>query len=316
MGNRAVIAVERVEIAHLVLRYKHTRLRASRAVLRMADSIERFGQIAPVLVVKGKDFRHILIDGYLRIQALNRLGQDMVNAQVWVGGESAALLYILARSQERNWDAYEQASLIRELHLHHKLSQVKISRLLGKNQSWVSRRLALVDSLPEEIIEAVRSGHISTWSANRILVPMARANLKHAHKIADHLKKTKMSTRDLSRFFEHYKRANKKVRENMVDQPQLFFKAAEVNKANKEANALDRGAEGRFIKDMKVAGHILKRLIKQAPDVFYTGQSNLDRRSILTIFNETREVMVHLGKTVRRLTDVVQREEADNSEPI
>ncbi len=316
MENRAVIAVERVEIAHLILRYKHTRIRSSQAVLRMADSIERFGQIAPVLVVKGKDFRHILIDGYLRIQALNRLGQDMVNAQVWIGKESDALLYILARNQERNWDAYEQASLIRELHLHHKLSQVEISRLLGKDPSWVSRRLALLDSLPEEIIESVRSGHISTWSANRILVPMARANLEHANKIAEHLKKTRMSTRDLSGFFEHYKSANKKVRENMVNQPRLFFKAAKVKKANKEANALDRGAEGRFIKDMKVAGYILKRLIKQASDVFYPGQSNLDRRSILTIFNETQEVMVHLGKTVRRLADVVQREETDNSGPV
>ncbi len=178
MEDRAVIAVERVEISNLILRYKHTRIRASQAVLRMAESIDRFGQIAPVLVVKGKDFRHILIDGYLRIQALNRLGQDKANAQVWVGKESDALLYILARNQERNWDAYEQASLIRELHLHHELSQVEISRLLGKDQSWVSRRLALLDSLPEGIIEAVRSGHISTWSANRIPVPMARANLE------------------------------------------------------------------------------------------------------------------------------------------
>ncbi len=315
MENGAVIAVEQIEIVHIDLRYEHTRIRASRAVLRMADSMERFGQITPVLVVKEKELCYILIDGYLRIRALNRLGQDMVSTQVWTGKESDALLYILARNQERNWDAYEQASLIKVLHLHHKLSQVEISRLLGKTQSWVSRRLALLDSLPETIIESVREGHISTWSANRILAPLARANPEHADKIAAHLKKTKMSTRDLSRFFDHYKKANKKIRENMVNQPHLFIKVTKAKKINKEAKALDQGVEGHFIRDMKVAGHILRRLIKKASDVFYPGQSNLDRRSILTAFNETHKVMVHLEKTVRRLSDGVQRAETDNIGP-
>ncbi|MCP4622044.1 MAG: ParB/RepB/Spo0J family partition protein, partial [bacterium] len=180
MGNGNVVAIEKVEIAHIDFRYEHTRIRASRAVLRMADSMERFGQISPVLVVRENELGHILIDGYLRVQALRRLGQDMVSAQVWIGNESGALLYILARNQERNWDAYEQASLIKELHLNHKLSQMEISRLLGKDKSWVSRRLALLDSVPELIIVSVRACQISTWSANRILAPLERAMSAHA----------------------------------------------------------------------------------------------------------------------------------------
>ncbi len=177
---------------------------------------------------------------------------------------------------------------------------------MGMDKSWGSRRLALLDSLPEKIIESVRAGHISTWSANRILAPLARANSEHAGKLAEHLKNTKMSTRDLSRFFDHYKKANNKIRENMVNQPHLFMKARKAKKFNKEAKALDGGVEGLFVKDIKVAGHILRRLIKKASDVFYPGQSNLDRRSILTAFNETHKVMVHLEKTVRRLSDGVQ----------
>lgn len=314
MENGAVIAFERLEIVHLDLRYTHTRVRAPRSVLRMADSMERFGQISPVLVVKGTDDRPILIDGYLRIQALHRLGRDMVGAQVWDGEESDALLYILARSQERHWEAYEQASLIKELHIHHKRSQSDIARLLGKTQSWVSRRLSLLDNLPETINEAVRSGRISTWGATRILVPMARANSEHAHKMSEHLKKAKMSTRDLCRFFEHYKRANKKVRENMVDRPHLFIKTTTANKTDRESDLLDRGVEGRFVKDMNVVCHILRRLVNQASEVLYPGQNILDRRSILTAFNETHGVMVQLKKTIRRLSDGSERETRGDSD--
>ncbi|MBI5593568.1 MAG: hypothetical protein HY881_24210 [Deltaproteobacteria bacterium] len=42
-----------IEIAHLNLRYAHTRIRSVKAAVRMAEAIERFGQISPVLVVPG-----------------------------------------------------------------------------------------------------------------------------------------------------------------------------------------------------------------------------------------------------------------------
>jgi hypothetical protein len=42
-----------IEIAHLKLRYAHTRIRSVTGELRLAEAIERFGQLSPVLVVPG-----------------------------------------------------------------------------------------------------------------------------------------------------------------------------------------------------------------------------------------------------------------------
>lgn len=47
---------------------------------------------------------------------------------------------------------------------------------------------------------AVGSGHISFWSAHRVLASLACANAEHARKLADSLKKEPLSTRNLALF--------------------------------------------------------------------------------------------------------------------
>ncbi|PXF52474.1 MAG: hypothetical protein C4B58_16645 [Deltaproteobacteria bacterium] len=61
--------------------------------------------------------------------------------------------------------------------------------MLECNQSWVARRLVLIDVLSDEILDLVRKGHISSWAAARILAPMARAIPDHAHILAERLAK-------------------------------------------------------------------------------------------------------------------------------
>lgn len=290
--------IEAIEIAHLNLRYAHTRIRSIAAAVRMAEAIERFGQISPVLVVPGQvPPEHILIDGYLRIEALKRCGQDMVHAQIWPDKEASALIHVLA--QGRSWDIFEQAALLKELYGYHELTQAQIARLLGKDKSWVSRRISFLTLLPDEILAAVRDGRISSWSAHRVLAPLARANAEHAAKLADNLKKESLSTRDLVLFFDHYKKANRSMRQNMVDQPHLFLKALEAATSKKQAKVLSDGPEGRWVQEIKTAGSILTRLINQVPVVLYAGQSQTEQSRLLTAFDKTRELMTMLEKTVR-----------------
>ncbi len=58
--------VKEIEIVHLHLRYAHTRIYRPERVYALASSIERFGQILPVIVLReGVNF-FVLIDGYRR----------------------------------------------------------------------------------------------------------------------------------------------------------------------------------------------------------------------------------------------------------
>lgn len=305
-------AIESIEIAHLHLRYDHTRIRQTAAVLRMADSLQRYGQRMPVLVVADHSFGHVLIDGYLRVNALRRMGQDLVTARLWPQAESDALVYMMVHMQGRTWEVYEQAAIIKELHLAHRISRRRIAQLLGKDKSWVSRRLLLLQTLDDEMIDLIRDGTLSSWSAQRILTPMARANAAHAKCLAAALKKEKISTRRLALFFEHYKKSNRKTRQNMVTDPHLFLKALYAKTAQAYANTVNQGPEGRWVKDIGTVKHILTRLVKAVPVVFYAGQSRLDRRRLLTAFADTADVMQALTQAIEGSRDDKQRKTPDD----
>lgn len=302
--------VEKIEIAHLNLRYEHTRIRQPAAVLKMVESIERFGQLMPVLAFHNDDGAHVLIDGYLRVKALKRMGRDLVVAWQWHRSEPEALVYMMAHMQARPWDVYEQAALINELRLTHRMSCGKIASLLGKNKSWVSRRLLLIETLDDQMIALIRQAKISSWSAQRVLVPMARANPDHAELLFHALEKENISTRRLLVLFEQYKKSNRRVRENIVREPHLFLKALENTIALKAATP--PGPEDKWEKDVCMVKHMLSRLAKAAPDAFYSGQSRLDRRRLLTAFKDAAAGMETLTQIIEEIQDDQKRNTPDN----
>src|SRR4030042_3324873 len=96
--------VKEIEIAQLHLRYAHTRMEGPQRVLALASFIERFGQILPVIVLREGVNSFILIDGYLRVNALRRCGRATEMAEIWEGQEEQALVEVLARAHSRKWD--------------------------------------------------------------------------------------------------------------------------------------------------------------------------------------------------------------------
>lgn len=292
--------IQEIEISQIDFRYEHTRIQKPQRVTTLANAMEHCGQIIPVITVKGSHESYVLIDGYLRVAALKRCGKDTVMAEVWCCKEAEALVQVFMRTQERQWDALEQAYMIKELQERHQLSQGRIADLMGKDKSWVSRRVSLLQVLPEDILQMVRTGQVSIWVATRVLAPLARANPEHAKTLTTTLEKEPISTRDLTIFYRHYQKANRKQRDNMVYHPGLFLKALRVKHENEVAQALRGGPEGKWVKDLNMAGHILRRLNPQVPVVIYKGQRQLDRRVVLTAFFNTRDLVLSLEEKIRR----------------
>lgn len=64
------------DLYRLDLRFGSLRLRQPRVVERLARSIEQNGQGVPLVAVAEQADRWVLIDGYLRLEALRRLARD------------------------------------------------------------------------------------------------------------------------------------------------------------------------------------------------------------------------------------------------
>ena len=293
------IEIKEIEIAHLDLCYGHTRIRDNRAIRRFCASLETHGQLTPVVVVPREPIGHILLDGYLRVAALKRLGRDFVTAEIH-RREAETLIRIICHTQARRWEFFEYAEVIKEMMLRFDYSQADIARFLGKSESFISRRLQVLESLDEEMREHVRKGHISIWSATRVLAPLARANSDHAGQLARHIIAYPYTTRELMDWFKAYRKATSKNRSVMVENPRMVLDALKVRAEEKETEAIRAGPEGRWTKDIEIITQMLKRLTREVDAVFYENQADLDRRSLMTAFDTSVRAFAELTERIRR----------------
>jgi ParB family chromosome partitioning protein len=253
-----------VELRRLDLRFAATRVSDERAVARLVQSIEACGQLIACIAV-GEPERCdvaaplVLIDGYRRVAALRRLGRDTARVECWGGTVEEALAQMLARSRSRVFTAIEEALLLRELIQGQQLSQREAARQCGRDVSWVNRRLQLLGEVSEAVLQAVRSQEISTWSAVRVLAPLARANTEHAQRLLSSLEQSKqaLSTRELKRWFEHYRCAQRSQRERMVDHPRLFIDSLTEQERDGAAKKLQGGPEQQAVAEL---GHLQAQL--------------------------------------------------------
>jgi len=273
-----------LDLHALVPRFAALRLHDRARLGRLKASIERQGQLVPVVAVAeaGKEGHWVLIDGYRRREALQSLGEDRIWVDAWERSVDEALLACLARAPDRPWEAIEEAALIEELARRHTLRA--IAEQLGRDVSWVSRRLSLIKALPEDLLAQVRQGRISRWAASRILVPLARANAEHARTLLEQLEQEPLSSRELKRLYERYEQAPRAQRQRLVENPGLFLKAVQSREEKVAEQPLAAGPEGAWYQDLRVLSAILSRLAGQVPTLFAPSQDATERERLLQAF--------------------------------
>ena len=118
--------------------------------------------------------------------------------------------------------------MLSEILERHGYSQAKLARNLGRTASWVSRRLAVIDTLPDSVLQAVHRGRVGAHIAARFLVPMARANVAHCERFALAIAEHQFSVRDAQQIYLAWKRASLPVRDRISNDPKLFLRTLEA----------------------------------------------------------------------------------------
>lgn len=146
-------------------------LRITRPALeeKMRRSLEVHGQLTPVTAwLKGA--KYDLADGFKRLHAARRIPHwNELSVRVITEDMIAAKQAMLTLNQPgAGLSALEEAWVIRSLIREERLHQKMVAKLLGKDQSWVSRRLSLVERLIEVAQEEMRLGLISPTMAGSL----------------------------------------------------------------------------------------------------------------------------------------------------
>ena len=175
-----------LEFHQLDRRWEHLRVRHPARQRRLLVSLAESGQQTPIVVVaaEGQADRYVVIDGYKRIAALEQLGRDTVEAVVWPMSEAAAVLLDRSLRLCEHESALEVGWLLQELEQRFGYGLEELARRFDRSVSWVSRRLALVEVLPEAIQQQVREGKILAQVALKFLVPVARQSLEDCRRMA------------------------------------------------------------------------------------------------------------------------------------
>lgn len=261
-----------LELHQLALRYPQLRIADPGRRARLEQAIAQQGQQVPVLVVPIGDGRFVLIDGYARVAALRRLGRDEVLAVALDVDEAEALVLRHRLEAARTRSALEDGWLVAVL-LDQGRAQEDIAVALGKSAAWVSRRLALVRTLPDSVQEAVRAGRIGSNAAEKFLVPLSRVNAAQCAALVEGLRSVRPSLRQLGRLYAAWKAADADVRQQIADRPLLYLKAEEATQADpdEDLTAL-RGVEavaascGRARRDLR-EGALARLAVERRPQL-------------------------------------------------
>jgi ParB family chromosome partitioning protein len=214
-----------LEFHQLERRFEHLRVRRPERHRRLLASLAASGQQTPIIVVPAEQpDKYLLIDGYQRVAALQQLGRDTVEAVVWSLSEVEALLLDRSMRSGDHETALEEGWLLVELEQRFGYGLEELARRFDRSTSWVSRRMGLVELLPESVQQQVRDGAISAHVAMKFLVPAARSRPGDCRRMAEGFARYGLSSREAGQLYAAWRTATATVRVRLLDEPQLFLK--------------------------------------------------------------------------------------------
>ncbi len=295
----------RLEFHQLERRWEHLRVREPHRQRQLIASLAEAGQQTPIVVVPAEQDsnRYVVIDGYKRIAALDQLRQDTVAATVWAMTEAEALLLDRSLRFSRQECALEQGWLLSEMEQSFGYSLEELARRFDRSASWISRRLGLVELLPEAIQQQVREGKIAAQTAMKYLVPVARVSAEDCERMAAAFALHRCNTRQAAQLYRAWREGSRVVRDRILSQPELFLKT----QRQPPAPAVTQAAA--LQQELEAAAAILRRAGRRLAEAVPEMNNEQQRQALRQIENTRREL--------DRMAEQMGKEQrAENAEPV
>ena len=271
------------------------------AEVEVSPQVAEVAEVAPVVEAArvpqpARVPRYILIDGYLRVSVLQKLGHDTVLATEWPVSELDALVHHHHLSVSSR-SVFEQAWFLSRLR-EQGLSLDELAKRLCRSKSWVSRRLALVNELAEPVQGKVRQGVLPPHAAMKYLVPLARANKKHCEALVDALGRERVSDREMATLYAGWRHADALGKERLCQSPRLYLRAQQAQAADKKT---ETNPGSKLINELGILGAVAWRAKKQLHEGL-DFETNYKRTELDTAWRSAEHAFNDLA---RKLTEVL-----------
>ena len=297
----ATMRVMELNLDALDLKYARLSVRQPAAERRLLASLGETGQQSPVIVVAGAEAgRYVVVDGHKRVRALERLKADVAKAAVWELPEAEALATAYQLGAQGKRDAFEEGWLVAELHRTFGWSLGAVGERLVRSKSWVSKRLALVEELPDWLAEEVSSGRLGAHAAANYLVPLTRVNGGDGRMLAERIRGLGLTNRQMGEIYACYRASAAAIRRRIIEAPALFLKARAAAKEARAEAGLDEKQQ-RCVKNLELVGHVSLGLLRSLPEALNYDTPEAARCRMVRAWSACRERFELLAKSVVRL---------------
>jgi len=217
--------------------------------------------------------------------------------------EAEALLLSRSLRFSPQESALEQGWLLAEMEQRFGYGLDELARRFDRSTSWVSRRLALVELLPEAIQQQVREGKILAQVALKFLVPVARQSLQDCQRMAAIFAQHHCDTRAAGQLYAAWRKGSSAVRKRILDDPELFLKTQ--RQAQEKAPA---GTGAELLRDLEMVVAIVNRAQRQLAGA---AAVDLDRQQ-----SEAAQRQIdRIQKQLRRIDEEILPEKKPHVEP-
>lgn len=176
-----------------------------------------------------------------------------------------------------------------------------IAQWMGRGASWISRRIALLTGLSDTALQALRDGVLSSWAAERVWIPLARANSEDAHQFLQTLYHTPLSSREVVLWHHHYQTARGERRQRLLEHPRLFVDTLKTSSKAKKSDA-SVPLDAHWLHQLEGVVKRLADLERDLPDVVEAG---LDLSTHTHMEAQTASAKKHLEHIAHTINTII-----------
>jgi ParB/RepB/Spo0J family partition protein len=265
-GTMAVMEQRDINLADLDERYGRLRVADRRREAQLMGLLDEQGQQDAIIVVGEAEGRYVIVDGHKRVRALRRLRRDTVKALVWETSASQALAAAYRVANRHGYNAIEDGWLVYELHRVGGWDLGKTAAELGRSKSWASRRLGLVEGLPECLAEAITAGRGGAPAAATLRGASPPPHDPEGRRLVERVCTLELTERQIQALCGHYRAASVATKRRIAQDPERFLKVLEAARTGPRNPALSE-LENRVLKHLELIGNMSLGLTRSLPEV-------------------------------------------------
>jgi ParB family chromosome partitioning protein len=174
--------IQEVSLPEFNLSLSGMRIMNMTRILQVEKSMRLHGQLQPV-VARVFEGGYQLIDGFKRLYAAEDLMMESLQCRLLNIDLSQAKVLLLSYNRpHQSMEAWEEAMVLQNLRKINSLDQCSLAQHTGYSRSWVSRRLALIDKMDEDVSSDIMMGVITSSHA-RAFTKLPRGNQEEVARV-------------------------------------------------------------------------------------------------------------------------------------